>query len=62
MLNRCREHATTCDGVFTVRRFVGALEVGNFGNARYARSLFEGAYANGTAPHRVPPALRRPSW
>ena len=26
--------------------FVLALEVGNFGNARYARSVFEGAYAN----------------
>jgi len=26
--------------------FVTALEIGNFGNARYARSLFEQAYAN----------------
>ena len=26
--------------------FVAALEVGNFGNARYARSMFEQAYAN----------------
>ena len=26
--------------------FVAALEVGNFGNARYARTMFEGAYAN----------------
>jgi hypothetical protein len=26
--------------------FVTALEVGNFGNARYARSLFEQSYAN----------------
>ena len=26
--------------------FVAALEIGNFGNARYARSLFEQSYAN----------------
>ncbi len=26
--------------------FVGAIEIGNFGNARYARSLFEQSYAN----------------
>ena len=26
--------------------FLGAIEIGNFGNARYARSLFEQSYAN----------------
>ena len=26
--------------------FVGAIEIGNFGNARYARSIFEQSYAN----------------
>jgi hypothetical protein len=26
--------------------FLGAIEIGNFGNARYARSVFEQSYAN----------------